>query len=93
MSSLPPNKPANPLVMPLILIAVMTVFCMGGPIVIALVLQGGERADWPPDRPIEWWTFYTTLALALATIATSLAIGIWRLRSQRRGHEWRGAHL
>ncbi len=40
-----------------ILLGLMTVLCFGGPFLIAVLLWGGERSGWPPDRPIEWIGF------------------------------------
>ncbi len=37
-----------------VLLAIMSVTSFGGPFLLGSVLRGGDRPNWPPDRPIEW---------------------------------------
>ena len=52
-----PNRSQSPPKLPLVLLGLMTVATFGGPFVLALVISGGRRSSWPPDRPVEWCAF------------------------------------
>jgi hypothetical protein len=65
----------------LALLAVMTVAAIGGPFLIALVIRGGARPDWPPDRPVEWFAFVGVTGLVVALLLTTLVIA-FRARSR-----------
>jgi heme/copper-type cytochrome/quinol oxidase subunit 3 len=41
----------------MLLFILLTMMTFGGPMAIVLVGRGGDRPGWPPDRPVEWWTF------------------------------------
>ena len=69
----PPAPPKGPLV----LLGLMTVATLLGPIVIFLTIRGGERPEWPPDRPVEWWTFGLVVAAVVVLMVACLTAGIW----------------
>ena len=56
MSSPSPSAPPTK-VLPWALLGLMSFFSLVGPFLIFLVLKGGDREGWPPDRPVEWWAF------------------------------------
>ena len=71
-------KAADPLPrLPYVLLAAMTVVSFGGPFVIVGVMRGGERARWPPDRPMEWVTIGVVLALFLILFVACVSIRLW----------------
>ena len=42
--------------LPLVLLAILTLFTFAGPLAVGLALRGGEHDLWPPDGPVEnWW--------------------------------------
>jgi hypothetical protein len=59
------------------LLAVMTAVSFGGPLVIMIVLAGGESPKWPPDRPIEWTVFVGIVGLASLLLLLGLTIRLW----------------
>jgi hypothetical protein len=65
---------------PFVLLGLLTIATLGGPLLIFLTLKGGERPAWPPDRPLEWWTFGLSIAIYLMLLATCLTFGIVRWR-------------
>ena len=77
MNPTPPPRPApGPLPRwPFVLLGLMTTFTIGGPFLIGLVLRGGAKPNWPPDRPVEWATLLgvsgAVLGLMLACLSLS----------------------
>ncbi len=69
------NPPAPRL--PYVLLGAMTLVSFGGPFAVFLVLRGGLRSDWPPDRRIEWIVIGTVIGLAVALFLACLTIGWW----------------
>jgi hypothetical protein len=69
---------------PFALLGVMTLLAFGGPFLIWLVLRGGRSPDWPPDRPVEWWTFGGISGAVALLMAACLAIGLMSRREARR---------
>ena len=65
---------------PFVLLGLMTVATVVGPIVISRAIRGGASPHWPPDRPVEWWTFGLITALVVVLMAICLGIGFvnWR---------------
>jgi hypothetical protein len=63
-----------------VLLGLLTVDTLGGPLVIFLTVQGGERPGWPPDRPVEWWTFGVAIVTYLMLFAACLTVGVVRWR-------------
>jgi hypothetical protein len=63
-----------------VLLGLLTVATAGGPVAIALTLRGGNSPRWPPDRPVEWWTFASITGLVVALVVACLAIGLSRWR-------------
>lgn len=63
--------------LPLVLFGLLSVLTFIGPFLLWATLRGGLRADWPPDRPVEWWMFFGIVggfaALMLACIGTATA--------------------
>ena len=78
--SRPSPAPAAPTWTPVVLLGLLSIATMGGPLLIFIVLWGGERTAWPPDRPVEWWTFGLTIATYLALLTVCLAVGLVRWR-------------
>jgi hypothetical protein len=78
----PPTAPA-PLPLswtPFVLLGLLTVATVGGPLAIFLTLRGGTRAEWPPDRTVEWWMFGGTIGGYLVLLTVVLAVGLYRWR-------------
>ena len=65
---------------PFVLLGLLTIATLGGPLAILLTLRGGARTVWPPDRPLEWWTFGIAIAAFLGLLVTCLTIGVLRWR-------------
>jgi hypothetical protein len=65
---------------PFVLLGALTVATLGGPLVIFLTLRGGTRTQWPPDRPVEWWTFGLCISFYVALLAACLLVGAVRWR-------------
>lgn len=70
--------------LPFILLGLMTLAAFGGPVVFGLVLRGGARPDWPPDRPVEWWTLAGVTAAVLVMMAASAALSVANQRTMAR---------
>lgn len=74
----------NPSRLPLILLSLMTLATFGGPVVIGLVLLGGSQRRWPPDRPIEWITFFGICGLVLGIMTVSVVVLVKNQREVER---------
>ena len=61
---------------PYVLLGLMTIATVAGPVAIARVIQGGPSPRWPPDRPVEWWTFGLITGLVVVLMAACLWIGL-----------------
>jgi hypothetical protein len=70
--------------LPFLLLGLMTLAAFGGPVVFGLVLHGGDRPDWPPDRPVEWWTLAIVTALVVVMMAASIALSVANQRAMAR---------
>jgi hypothetical protein len=55
----------------------MTLVSFGGPFVMLVIVRGGASANWPPDRPVEWFTIGLVLSLAIALFVACVSIGWW----------------
>ena len=75
----------RPSVVPFLLLGLMTVLAFGGPFAIVLAIRGGRRPDWPPDRPLEWWTFGIVTGLFVILMTACLAIGLTQWRRAMAG--------
>ena len=73
----PPAPPAGPPKAPLVVLGLLTLATMGGPLVIFLAIRGGESREWPPDRPVEWWTFGLVVSAVVVLMLGCLTVGIW----------------
>ena len=60
---------------PFVLLGLMTLATFGGPVAIVATIRGGSSRAWPPDRPVEWWTFGLVTGLVVALMAACLASG------------------
>jgi hypothetical protein len=65
---------------PLVLLGLLTIATLAVPLAIFLTLQGGARRAWPPDRPVEWWTFFIGIGGYILLLAACLGIGLVRWR-------------
>ena len=70
--------------LPLVIFAVMTILCFGGPFGVSWVLSGGQIAQWPPDRPVEW---IALIAICLLVIAFMLMLLYLNLKNMREMNE------
>jgi hypothetical protein len=61
----------------------MTVACFGGPVLIALVLAGGQHDAWPPDRPIEWKVFIGVTAAVVLLMVAAVALAVANQRASK----------
>jgi hypothetical protein len=68
----------------IVLFALMTAATFGGPLAIALVLQGGRHSGWPPDRAVEWLTLAGTSVLVVALMIVTIGTSIAMQRKERR---------
>jgi hypothetical protein len=68
--------PAKPPRWPLVLLGFMTLFSFGGPVLIGVVLAGGPRPNWPPDRPVEWATFVLVSAGVVGLMTGCVGVGL-----------------
>jgi hypothetical protein len=86
MSARPPKGPY-------VALGVLTLLTVGGPLAIAVILDGGAHRRWPPDRPVEWWTFGLVIGSFAIVMTVCLAIGLtnWRktVALSRRGERER----
>ena len=69
---------------PLVLLGLMTLNTFAGPLVFGLVLRGGHSPDWPPDRPIEWYTLGGILLLALVLTIVAIVLAVANQRELAR---------
>ena len=65
---------------PFVLLGLLTLLTGAGPLAIWWTIRGGASPRWPPDRPIEWWTFVLVTGVFLAVMIACLAVGLanWR---------------
>ncbi len=61
---------------PFAMLILMTIGVLGGPVVIGAVLAGGADPRWPPDRPVEWWTFFIVVAVVVGLMAGSIVLSL-----------------
>jgi hypothetical protein len=63
---------------PFVLLGLLTIATLGGPLAIHLTLRGGSSPRWPPDRPVEWWTFGLCTGAVLVLLSSCLLVGLVR---------------
>jgi len=73
----PASRPAY------VLLGLMTLLSFGGPFLIAAILWGGQRSEWPPDRPIEWIGVGSILVLFLVCFIACLTAPLWLPKTAR----------
>ena len=69
---------------PMLLFILLTMMTFGGPMAIVLVGRGGDRPGWPPDRPVEWWTFGIVTIGFLLLMGSCILDATLTLRHARR---------
>lgn len=74
------SQAASPLQTAYILLGLMSLVCFGGPFALALLLSGGERSGWPPDRTVEWVGMYGLLALFTVLFLACLTVRLWLIK-------------
>ncbi|MEW4570489.1 hypothetical protein AB1L88_21705 [Tautonia sp. JC769] len=80
-----------PRLRPMLLFILLTMMTFGGPMAIVLVGRGGDRPGWPPDRPVEWWTFGIVTIGFLLLMGSCILDAALTLR-QNRHHAARPEH-
>lgn len=70
--------------LPLVLLGFMTILAFLGPFAIWAVLRGGAHEQWPPDRPVEWITFVSTVGLVAALMVACVGLAVVNRREQVR---------
>ncbi|WP_165248597.1 hypothetical protein [Paludisphaera soli] len=81
-----PDRPPTPVSKAAyVLLGLMTVVSFGGPFGIALILHGGERTGWPPDRTAEWVGMGGVLALFIVCFVACLTARVWMARASGEG--------
>ncbi len=64
---------------PFVLLGLMTATTILGPVIIGVVLRGGPRPHWPPDRVIEWATVLGVSAAVIILMVACVAL-LWTNR-------------
>jgi hypothetical protein len=59
------------------LLAALTLVCFGGPFLVMVVVRGGASPEWPPDRPLEWFTIGGVLVLFAVLFLACVTISWW----------------
>lgn len=72
--------------LPNVLLGAMTLVSVGGPFAVFLVMRGGLRAEWPPDRLVEWIVISLVIGLAVALFVACLTVGWWYSGSRQARH-------
>jgi len=73
-------SPSNTSQAAYILLGLMSLVCFGGPFALALLLSGGERSGWPPDRTVEWAGTIGLLAVFTILFVACLTIRLWLIK-------------
>jgi hypothetical protein len=63
--------------LPYLLLGGLTLVSFGGPLAMLVIVRGGPRADWPPDRAVEWIVISLVVGLAVALFAACVSVGWW----------------
>ena len=70
--------------LPFALLAAMTLFSFGGPVAIGYALRGGDRPNWPPDRPVEWAVLVGVSAAVVALMGACLSLALLHRKAPAR---------
>jgi hypothetical protein len=57
-----------------VLFGLMTAITFLGPLIMYLVLRGGEHDGWPPEGPLEWGTAIGVIAVGSIVFLASLIV-------------------
>lgn len=89
------HKPVPISKLPFVLLGLMTVLTVAGPVMISQSIKGGAKPGWPPDRPVEWWTFGLVTGAVVLLMAACLTIGLinWRKTLAKRSSGASGSSL
>jgi hypothetical protein len=69
--------------LPFILLGLMTTFSFGGPLAIGYVLRGGASPTWPPDRPVEWFTFGVISGMVFGLMMGCLSLALMNRKAMK----------
>lgn len=84
MSGPSPNRPAaSASRAAYALLGAMTLISFAGPFGLALLLSGGERRGWPPDRPVEWVGAVGLFLAFAACLVACLTLRLWLVKPVR----------
>jgi hypothetical protein len=63
--------------LPYVFLSALSLVTFGGPLLMYVVVRGGESARWPPDRAWEWITIVLVLSLFIALFVACVTNGWW----------------
>jgi hypothetical protein len=75
----------RPPLLPYVVLGLLTLDCFLGPLALRMILRGGSRDEWPPDRPVEWVVAWAIIGLAAGLFVACLGIRRWYPRASRGG--------
>ena len=68
----------------LVMLGVLTAATLVGPVIAWVSLRGGASREWPPDRPVEWWTITAVFVGYTLIWGATLAVA-WRAKQRSLG--------
>ena len=63
-----------------VLLGMMSLVSFGGPFALALLLHGGERSGWPPDRAVEWVGTIGLFVVFAILFTACLTVRLWLVK-------------
>jgi hypothetical protein len=78
------RKPSR---LPFLILGAMTLLTFGGPVLIGYVLQGGSSPKWPPDRPVEWATFFVISGMVVLMMLACVPLALLNHKAMARKAE------